>query len=159
MLFMPGQSTTSMRATISYLINALIIFSTIHAQDFRDEIGDKLMGRRTIPMLWPKSSRVWIFTVLTAWSVGLSWACDLTAHFSVPFCALAVFIGLRFLRKRTADGDKQSYRYYNVCILLNGDTSYVGEILKLFPALLQIWLVAAQGVHVPTVTMALARSS
>jgi hypothetical protein len=125
MPIVPGKSTMSTPTTISFLINALIIFSTIHAQDFRDENGDKLMGRRTIPMLWPKSSRVWIFVVLIAWSVGLSWACDLTAHFSVPFCALAFFTGLRFLRKRTADGDKLSYRYYNVRVLLDGDTSYV----------------------------------
>jgi 4-hydroxybenzoate polyprenyltransferase len=101
---------------ISFVINALIIFSTIHAQDFRDEIGDKLMGRLTIPMVWPKGSRVWIFVALTAWSVGLSWACGLAPHFSVPFFALAVLIGLRFLQKRTANADKRSYYYYNVRI-------------------------------------------
>jgi len=104
------------RNTVSFVINALIIFSTIHAQDFRDEVGDRLMGRRTVPIVWPKGSRIWIFAMLTAWSVGLSWACDLPFPVSVPFCMLAMSVGLRFLRRRTADEDKLSYRYYNVSV-------------------------------------------
>lgn len=109
-----GQSTMSTRTLISFAVNALIIFSTIHAQDFRDEVGDKLMGRRTIPIVWPKGSRVWILAMLTAWSVGLSWTCNLSIHFSVPFCCLSLFVGLRFFQKRSAGADRQSYLYYNV---------------------------------------------
>jgi 4-hydroxybenzoate polyprenyltransferase len=115
---MLGQSKMSARTTISFAINALVILSTIHAQDFRDEVGDKLMGRRTLPIVWPEASRIGILIMLTTWSVGLSWACGLASPFSVPFCALAFFIGLRFFRKRTADADKRSYRYYNVRILV-----------------------------------------
>ena len=109
-----GQSTMSTRTLISFAVNALIIFSTIHAQDFRDEVGDKLMGRRTIPIVWPAGSRVWILAMLTAWSVGLSWACDLAIPFSVPFCCLSIFVGLRFFQKRTASEDRRTYLYYNV---------------------------------------------
>jgi 4-hydroxybenzoate polyprenyltransferase len=128
-----GESTITARTAISFAINALIIVSTIHAQDFRDEIGDKRMGRRTIPILWPKGSRIAIFMVLAAWSIGLAWACDLGTFFSVPFCALAMFVGLRFIRKRTAESDQRSYRYYN------------------------IWLAAAQVVHIPVITAALSQ--
>jgi 4-hydroxybenzoate polyprenyltransferase len=148
----------STRTTTSFVINALIIFSTIHAQDFCDEIGDRLMGRQTIPMVWAKGSRVWIFVALTAWSVGLSWACDLAPHFSVPFCALAVFIGLRFLRKRTADVDKRSYYYYNVRVLLIRAQVMQGGNALIVPCSPQIWLTAAQVVHIPTVAEAIARS-
>src|SRR6267154_4089537 len=109
-----GQSTMTSRTLISSAVNALIIFSTIHAQDFRDEVGDKLMGRRTIPIVWPEGGRVWILVMLTAWSVGLSWTCDLAIPFSVPFFCLSLFVGLRFFRKRTAGADRQSYLYYNV---------------------------------------------
>jgi len=119
-----GQSTMSTRTLISFAVNALIIFSTIHAQDFRDEVGDKLMGRRTIPMVWPEGSRVWILVMLTAWSVGLSWACDLAIPFSVPFCCWSLYVGLRFFQKRTVDADRQSLLYYS------------------------IWLVAAQVTHI-----------
>jgi hypothetical protein len=72
------------------------------------------MGRRTIPIVWPKGSRVWILAILTAWSVGLSWACDMAISFSAPFCCLSLFVGLRFFRERTAVADRRSYLYYNV---------------------------------------------
>jgi hypothetical protein len=106
------------RTLISFATNALIIFSTIYAQDFRDEVGDKLMGRRTVPIVWPEGSRVWILAMLTAWSVGLSWACKLAIPFSVPFCCFSLYVGLRFFQKRTADADRRSYFYYNVCFRL-----------------------------------------
>ncbi len=102
---------------ISFAINALIIISTIYAQDFRDEVGDKRMGRRTLPILWPKGSRISILMALAAWSIGLSQACELDLLFSVPFCAWAMFVGLRFFWKRTAEADQRSYRYYNVWLL------------------------------------------
>ncbi|KAI0295102.1 UbiA prenyltransferase family [Multifurca ochricompacta] len=126
-----GHSTMTTRTTISFAINALVILSTIHAQDFRDEVGDKLMGRRTIPIVWPEASRIGILVMLAAWSIGLSWVYGLASIFSVPFCAWAFFVGLRFFRKRTAEADKLSYRYYN------------------------IWLAAAQIVHVPVIATAL----
>ena len=116
-LFAIGESTISARTAMSFAINALIIVSTIYAQDFRDEIGDKYMGRRTIPILWPKGSRIGILVVLAAWSIGLAWACDLGPFFSVLFCAMAMFVGIRFFRKRTAEADQRSYRYYNVRLL------------------------------------------
>ena len=140
-----GQSTMTSRTLISFAVNALIIISTIHAQDFRDEVGDKLMGRRSIPIVWPEESRVSMLVLLPTWSVGLSWACDLAIPFSVPFCCLSLYTGLRFIQKRTADADRRSFLYYNVRFLL----MYVmlEETTKLFP-LLQIWLVAAQVVHI-----------
>ena len=109
-----GQTTISTRSQISFAINALIIITTIYAQDFRDEIGDKCMGRRTVAIVWPEGSRISICMILIAWSVGLSWACELSSFFAVPFCVLAAFVGLRFLRKRTKEADQRSYRYYNV---------------------------------------------
>ena len=113
-----GHTSISTRSEISFVINALIIVSTIYAQDFRDEIGDKRMGRRTIPILWPEGSRIGIFMALVTWSIGLSWACELGWLFAVPFCVLAMFVGLRFLWKRTAEADQRSYRYYNVQLLI-----------------------------------------
>lgn len=111
--FVTGQSTLTMHTAISITVNALVILSTIHSQDFRDQQGDKRAGRWTIPMVWPEGSRISILVILVAWSIGLSWACGLDL-FSMPFCALAVFIGLRFFRERTADEDKQSFHYYTV---------------------------------------------
>ena len=91
------------RSTTSFVINSLIIFSTIPAWDFRDDIGDRLVGWRTVPTVWPKGSRISIFAMTITWSVGLSLACDLVCHVSVPLYVLAVLIGLCFVRERTAN--------------------------------------------------------
>ena len=112
--FVLGQSRLTARTAISVNVNTLIILSTIHSQDFRDQVGDKRAERWTIPMAWPEGSRVSILVIMTAWSVGLSWACGLANVLSVPSCIFTVFIGLRFIQKRTVDDDKLSYRYYNV---------------------------------------------
>jgi len=130
-------------------VNTLIILSTIHSQDFRDQEGDERAGRRTIPMVWPEGSRVSIFVTLMAWSAGLSWACDLAYPFSMSFCALGGFIGLRFFRERTADEDKQSFHYYTVRWHFPAMRAPTSSRLKLFPP--QIWLVVAQVVHTPAI--------
>ena len=109
-----GQSRLTTHTAISVAVNSLIIFSTIQSRDFRDQVSDEQMARWTIPLVWPTGSRISMLVILAAWSVGLSCACDLAYPFSVPFCVLAVFIGMRFIRKRTANDDQQSYKYYNV---------------------------------------------
>jgi len=91
-----------------------------------------------------------MLVILTTWSVGLSCACDLAYRLSVPFCMLAVFIGMRFILKRTAEDDQQSYKYYNVRFQCCRD---ICSRLKPLPPL-QIWLVAAKVVHTPMITTA-----
>jgi len=91
-----------------------------------------------------------MLVILTAWSVGLSCACDLAYRFSVPFCMLAVFIGMRYIRKRTMEDDQQSYQYYNVHFQCCRD---MRSRFKPLPPL-QIWLVAAKVVHTPMIMTA-----
>ena len=109
-----GQSRLTTHTAISVAVNSLIIFSTIQSRDFHDQVSDEQMARWTIPLVWPTGSRISMLVILAAWSVGLSCACNLAYLFSVPFCVLAVFIGMRFIRKRTANDDQQSYKYYIV---------------------------------------------
>ena len=109
-----GQSRLTTRTATSVAVNSLIILSTMQSQDFRDQVGDKQIARRTIPIVWPIGSRISMFTILAAWSVGISCVCGLAYPISVPFCMLAVFIGMRFIWKRTPDDDQRSYQYYGV---------------------------------------------
>ncbi|KAI0052435.1 hypothetical protein FA95DRAFT_1601807 [Auriscalpium vulgare] len=118
------------RTLTSFICNAFIILTTIHAQDFRDEVGDKLLGRRTLPIVWPEASRVAIVVTMVAWSIGLSIACELKLHVAGALCALAVFVGIRFYYERTAEADGRSYLYYN------------------------LWLATAQVVHIPVIMAA-----
>jgi hypothetical protein len=36
---------------LTIAVNALVILTTIHAQGFYDEVGDRLQGRRTLPIV------------------------------------------------------------------------------------------------------------
>lgn len=90
-----------------------MLATTIHAQDFRDEDGDRAVGRRTIPLVFPRIARYTMLVMLPAWSLALAtmWKLgDLTA----PFVLVAVFIGGRFVIVRTVCDDDMSYTWYNV---------------------------------------------
>lgn len=103
-------------AFISILQNALIIFTTLHAQDFADVTGDKCLGRRTFPIVHPSASRMTISTALVAWSpiVCNVWRIDkITA---LAFTMLGCLTSARFWYLRTAEADNLSYILYNVSI-------------------------------------------
>jgi len=112
----PG-CTLQFRNILSFCCNAAIILTTIHAQDFRDEVGDKVMGRRTLPIVWPEASRIAIFVFLCSWSLALSIICELSSFFSALFCALAAATGAQFYFYRDVESDQRTYLYYNVCTL------------------------------------------
>lgn len=57
---------------IALLASGLLIFTTIHAQDFADADGDRRSGRRTLPIIAPEGSRVYILVALPLWSIMLS---------------------------------------------------------------------------------------
>ncbi|EIM84467.1 uncharacterized protein STEHIDRAFT_159138 [Stereum hirsutum FP-91666 SS1] len=115
------------RTTMSFACNALIIFTTIYAQDFRDAEGDDVLGRLTVPLVWPEHSRIAILASVTLWSVGLSIACNVNVVVAVAFSLSGFSVGLSFYRKRSAEEDRRTYVWYN------------------------IWLAVAQVVHCPAV--------
>lgn len=96
------------------IINASVILTTIHAQDFRDLIGDIQEGRSTIPIVLPRSSRASMPILLVAWTAILmavhnEWnAADWTA------LVLGAVVGLRFYFIHEAGADQTSYTLYNV---------------------------------------------
>lgn len=102
------------RVLISFASNALIIFTTIYAQDFRDTEGDYILGRRTLPLVWPEASRIAIFVSLTLWSVGLSIICHVNTPAALAFSVLGFGVGLRFYLRRSAADDRRTYVWYNV---------------------------------------------
>ena len=63
---------------------------------------------------------------------------------------LAVFIGMRYIQKRTTEDDQQSYQYYNVRFQCCRDMC--PRFKPHHP--LQIWLVAAKVVHTPMIMTA-----
>ena len=98
----------------SIAINALIILTTIHAQDFYDEVGDRLQDRQTLPIVWPEASRTIMLFMTIVWSFGLLRITAINSLYAMAFFGFGVLVGLRFYFQRDVDSDRLSYAYYNV---------------------------------------------
>ena len=107
----------------SIAVNSLIILTTIHAQDFYDEIGDRLHGRQTLPIVWPEASRAIMLFMSLAWSFGLPRLTAIDPLYGTLFFGLGALVGLRFYFQRDVDSDRLSYVYYNVSMLILDATS------------------------------------
>jgi hypothetical protein len=103
---------------LSIAINALIILTTIHAQDFYDEVGDRLQSRQTLPIVWPEASRIIMLLMTLAWSFGLLWVTSINQSYATVFFGLGALVSMRFYFKRDVDSDRLSYVYYNVGTLI-----------------------------------------
>ena len=97
-------------------LNAALIFTTIHAQDFRDISGDEAIGRKTFPVLWPWASRLSMALFLPAWSVFLSLCWETHIALVLPFAVLGTYVGLEFFLNKTDEVSrhKRAYKHYNV---------------------------------------------
>jgi 4-hydroxybenzoate polyprenyltransferase len=106
-------------ATRALFYSAAIFASTLHAADFPDVVGDAAQGRITIPMLFPKGSRVVFMITLIAWSLHLvsnvGWAVGPIS--ATLFVMLGAWVGARVVWLTTPEEDKKSYNYYDVWLL------------------------------------------
>jgi hypothetical protein len=124
--YLGGSTALDMRMALSFACNTLIIITTTHAQDFRDVVGDDLLGRMTLPIAWPKLSRILVPIFIVAWSIGISIFSNMDVLSSVLFCVGAIFVAARFYVWRDHEADKRSYFYYNVrtflvCAVVDSD--------------------------------------
>ena len=134
---------------LAIAVNALIILTTIHAQDFQDEVGDRLQGRQTLPIVCPETSRALMLVVPLAWSFGLLSISAVNHHYAVAFSGLAALVGMRFYFERDVDSDKLTYVYYNVSALIL-DAIFLSLTLRTTLSS-KAWLTIAQVIHTPVV--------
>ena len=87
---------------------------TVQAQDFRDEEGDRTAGRRTIPIVFPRSGRPTMLLAMIFWSIYIATQCELPALLASAILAGGAFVGVRFYLLTDAASDRKSYLYYNV---------------------------------------------
>ncbi|KAK7462863.1 hypothetical protein VKT23_007439 [Stygiomarasmius scandens] len=108
-------------------ISIALIWMTIHVQDFRDEEGDKLQGRITLPTLLPETSRSLTAALLIFWSIALGIFWNLGPVVFSIFALSGTCIAARIFWRRTEAEDKISLRYYmaSLCIV-----EYVGNNLS-----------------------------
>ena len=96
------------------LTSALIIFTTIHAQDFADVEGDKIMNRRTVCIVAPKVSRIATFVIIPFWSILLITLWNLEVVPATLFFLFGLYCGFRYYWYRDISADERSYVLYNV---------------------------------------------
>jgi 4-hydroxybenzoate polyprenyltransferase len=96
------------------LLSIGIYATTTHTQDFKDVEGDIKINRSTVPLAYPRIARPSVLFGLMAWSVFLSYIWELNVTTTIPMCALAAFVGVRFCIKEGRENDQISFYWYNV---------------------------------------------
>ncbi|KAI0657836.1 UbiA prenyltransferase family-domain-containing protein [Cubamyces menziesii] len=101
-------------AALSIIFSSCIFATTTHGQDFKDEAGDRAIGRRTIPIVFGAMAKYTLFVPMLLWSAGLCrmWTVDTTT--SVGFLALALYAGSHYLSARSVKEFQVAYVWYNV---------------------------------------------
>ncbi len=95
-------------------LSTMIIFSTIHAQDFPDIEGDSAEGRATLPIYAPELSRLLMMVLIPLWSAGLAIYWGIGQYCASIFVLFGFILGLRFYSWRNTSSDKRSYVLFNV---------------------------------------------
>ncbi|KAG7439168.1 uncharacterized protein BT62DRAFT_1081744 [Guyanagaster necrorhizus] len=113
--------------TKALLRGALIVLTTIHAQDFQDVPGDRIQGRKTLPIVAPVGSRISMILFLLTWSMWLGALSTALSH--IFLLSAAVIVGSRFLLFRSVPSDRLSYILYNhkfnYSIVLDSETEFI----------------------------------
>lgn len=82
------------------LMNAAVIFTTVHMQDMSDVVGDRARGRRTIPLVYGQAvARWWLAILVLLWSpiYTVYWGKTLMGG---PAITLGTYVAWRILRYR-----------------------------------------------------------
>ena len=95
-------------------ISGLIIFTTIHAQDFADVEGDAALGRMTFPIYAPSFSRSAMLFTMSSCSLFLACFWGVGPLCGTAFITFGSFVGRRYYYFRVPEDDRFSYALYNV---------------------------------------------
>ncbi|KAG1796479.1 hypothetical protein EV424DRAFT_1547059 [Suillus variegatus] len=107
-------SCIDMAGALAAAISSTIYATTLHAQDFKDEEGDRLTGRRTLPTMFPKAARFSMMFGLPLWAYALSRIWKTDALSTTAFVVYSAFVGTRFVMYKTVGDDKQSCKFYSL---------------------------------------------
>ncbi|THU95871.1 hypothetical protein K435DRAFT_819602 [Dendrothele bispora CBS 962.96] len=103
---------TSVKAII---VSGLIFSFTGHAQDFRDRSGDALLGRRTIPLIFPQAVARWsLILAMSGFTFGLIKLRGPPLVVSAVFSLLCTITSVKFASNYSEEQDRKSFRWYEV---------------------------------------------
>ena len=114
-------------AVLWIALSGCVIFTTVHAQDLPDMVGDAAIGRHTIPLVYGETTAraslavgvlIWSALCPTFWGVG---------EFSfIPIACLGIIIAFRTMIYRTLHADKVNWRLW--CVWMT--TIYLLPLLR-----------------------------
>jgi len=116
-LVLSGESSLDRTSATALACSAVVIFMTIHAQDFADAEGDRMSGRRTLPIVAPEGSRIYMLCILPLLSLGLAYIWSLGSICTALFVTAGLGVGLRSYLFRDEASDESTYRLYNMWLL------------------------------------------
>ncbi|KAI1076812.1 UbiA prenyltransferase family [Whalleya microplaca] len=95
-------------------IIAAVVFTTVQTQDMADQVGDRMRGRRSLPLSVGDGMARWLTaTPMMIWSVvcPLYWGVSIGLHTLVG--ALGLGIACRTVAFRSVEADKRTFRLWN----------------------------------------------
>ena len=100
-------------------IIGVIVFTTVHTQDMYDQAGDKLRGRLTVHLcIGDEPSRVSIAILMPVWSCVVPWFWEVTGLAFVVLLFVGCTVSVRTLRYRSVQADKQTFRLWNLWLII-----------------------------------------
>ena len=94
-------------------IEGLIISTTVHLMDLRDQVGDRAHGRKTMPIVLGETTARWTLVVsLMSWSIICPVFWSMGVRGSLLTLTLGTFISARVLLIRTVEADRKSWNLW-----------------------------------------------
>ena len=103
-----------MDTRLSILCCVGVVTTTIHAEDFKDVVGDSLIGRKTLPIIAPAFTRYSFPFLTVGWSILLCMLWRLSLIVTVAYVALGMLVGYRFAIYNSVKEDQKSFYLYCV---------------------------------------------
>ncbi|RXW15721.1 hypothetical protein EST38_g10133 [Candolleomyces aberdarensis] len=104
------------------IVFALVIATTVHTQDFQDVEGDREIGRNTVPMMFPVSSRFLLLFLLPLWTTFIAAFSSPPIWLGAVYYGLSLVVAVRCVLYRSPKDDAWTnffYSWWLSCTLLH----------------------------------------
>ncbi|RXW25100.1 hypothetical protein EST38_g731 [Candolleomyces aberdarensis] len=110
------------------IVFSLVIATTVHAQDFQDVEGDRAIGRNTVPMMFPVSSRFLLLFLLPLWTTFIAVLSSPPIWLGAMYYGLSLVVAVRCILYRSPKDDAWTNLFYSMLALALSNVSYVGRL-------------------------------
>ena len=98
---------------------AAIVFSTIHLQDMYDQVGDRMRGRKTVPLVIGDGLARWTIVVpMLFWGYLCPHLWSAGSYLSSSSIVLAATVAIRSLLLRTVESDRLTFKIFTTWVTL-----------------------------------------